>query len=902
MNCKKCGKRIGPDDLYCPDCGTPCGKGRAEDYFRPAEDPVLTDRTGPDKEEPRTEKQEKEWFCPVDLETDGQSTKSGTGGKEGKGFAPVVLKPGGTVGKGDSGWFGVPGDLTEGGHTGGGTTDHGGSGHTGGGTTGHGGRGGTGGYTPPSRWKGWMTAAACIVLLCLCAVVISAITNHAPSGDEKLKGNRGSWTADTKPAGDPLSRNREDDYIESNSYQEFTGYLNDLTEKYADESSEDEYALCRLIVSCDDRVDVTSWGASEVLRSPDGIYVLQFDNARDAENACRELSSAVGVEYAEPDVMLTADNNAASRAKPISWGTTDIGADLFAEALEQNGYQAVTVAVVDSGVSAHEMLDARLLKGWDFQDNDANASDPNGHGTHVSGTVVDATPNLDIRILPVRVLNKRGKGSSLVVASGIRYAADSEADVINLSLGGGHSEYMDDAIAYALARNITVVCSSGNASADTSDYCPAHVDSVVTVSAVDSSYNFASFSNYGAAVDFCAPGVGIYSCVPGGYQYKEGTSMAAPYISALAAMLRASGIAQTPEQVKDTLVSCARDLGDAGKDDRFGHGLPQMVQLVHSLYGNPEYTMAIEAYGKTLSSGVLLEIGSGEQFYPTHYELLDMNEDGIPEMVVYAVYDDVPAFKIYTCSGGEVRQIADSLATCDISEWFNAEHNVHIYNGKNVYVSAEMVTASYSDGTSGLLVYDGSKVTKEPASWQQDNKKELISGSTIAGGVKIGSADDFLTAPYGGAPTGVPATPGAPAPAPTPDPAPDPAPAPAVTEPQDPSGDTLEDGTYYGLLTAWDRHFMSVEMLTFQGFLQPSGNYDLASTGVYRTLNTASSSVWLEWPWGTSGSDILCGSIDEALDTEPEGWGSTVRENCTMEICFTVKDNLVEKIVILYTA
>ena len=193
--------------------------------------------------------------------------------------------------------------------------------------------------------------------------------------------------------------------------------------------------------------------------------------------------------------------------------------------------------VVDSGVAEHAALDGHISSGWDMIEDDREAQDENGHGTHVAGIVLDVACDLDISVMPVRVLNGEGKGSSLTVSLGIRYAADNGADVINLSLGGLHSNYKDDSVAYALGKGVTVVVAAGNDSTDTAAFCPAHIDGCITVSAVNESLDLADFSNWGSEVDFCAPGVGVCSTVPGGYAYLNGTSMAAPHISGLAALL-----------------------------------------------------------------------------------------------------------------------------------------------------------------------------------------------------------------------------------------------------------------------------------------------------------------------------------------------------------------------------
>ena len=155
------------------------------------------------------------------------------------------------------------------------------------------------------------------------------------------------------------------------------------------------------------------------------------------------------------------------------------------------------VAVVDTGVdSTHPFLKGRILSGYNLVDGDNTQQDGHGHGTHVSGTIVDCTPGLDISIIPVRVLNDNGSGYDSVIGLGIRYAVDQGANVINLSLGGyGHSENIGEQIDYAISKNVTVVVAAGNESDNTELYCPAHNTKCITVAAVDINKNQAYFSN-----------------------------------------------------------------------------------------------------------------------------------------------------------------------------------------------------------------------------------------------------------------------------------------------------------------------------------------------------------------------------------------------------------------------
>ncbi|MCI8647278.1 MAG: S8 family serine peptidase [Firmicutes bacterium] len=359
------------------------------------------------------------------------------------------------------------------------------------------------------------------------------------------------------------------------------------------EDMQDEYYTKRLIVKGGDTgLNLTECSPEAVIKGSDDIYILQFatreatiaaeKNLKSSEAAWVETDSYSNYpdgEVEEDDSQEPADNgDNTENAAHKSWGVSRIGADRYAASLKgKKG--SVTVAVVDTGVSSHSFLSGRLLSGYDFVDLDKNPSDPKGHGTHVAGTIVDCTPGLSVKILPIRVLGING-GTSINVGNGIRYAADHKASVINLSLGGGHSNYKDEAIAYAIRKGVTVVVSAGNDNKNTSAYCPAHITGAVVVAATDKNDKKASFSNYGNSVDVAAPGVSIVSSVPGGkYQSYSGTSMAAPHVSAVAAMFKLDTPSFTPAKVESKIKKHTRDLGSKGWDKYYGYGIPDIRNL-----------------------------------------------------------------------------------------------------------------------------------------------------------------------------------------------------------------------------------------------------------------------------------------------------------------------------------
>lgn len=379
---------------------------------------------------------------------------------------------------------------------------------------------------------------------------------------------------------------------ESFDYAAFGAELAEMVDSHAPDG-EGEFATARLLVSTDFPLELIALEDAQVLPGPDDTYVVQFETPEAAEAAAQELSESEYVAYVQADTLDSVE-------EAVSWGPSYMGADYFAEMMLPEQVMVPTIAVVDSGVSFHEMFKGSFLTGWDFVDNDADPSDPNGHGTHVAGIVADTMGALEKEILPVRVMREDGKGYSSWIGLGIRYAADQGADVINLSLSGGHNAYKDDAIAYAQSKGCVVVVAAGNQKTDVCNRCPAHIESCITVSAIDSNYNWADFSNYGSAVDFCAPGVNIVSASNyGGHVAKQGTSMATPHISACAAMLQACGLAQNQQEVAALLTASCIDLGEPGWDAWFGHGLPDMVKAmdsrVYSELLNSYWIMAYES-------------------------------------------------------------------------------------------------------------------------------------------------------------------------------------------------------------------------------------------------------------------------------------------------------------------
>ena len=254
---------------------------------------------------------------------------------------------------------------------------------------------------------------------------------------------------------------------------------------------------------------------------------------------------SAGVAWVQPNYIYR--KTSADPLFSLQWGLTKIGAPQAWTVTR--GKETVVVAVVDTGVDyTHPDLVGRVdtANDYDFVNGDSDAMDDNGHGTHVSGIIAATADNNiggagvapECKILPVKVLDSKGSGDTIGVAAGIRYAADAGAKIINLSLAGPSDATMGDAVAYAQGKGCIVVAAAGNDGSSAGASYPARYANVVGVGATDSSNAHATFSNYGPGVDIAAPGVNVLSTVlGGGYASWSGTSMASPFVSAVAALV-----------------------------------------------------------------------------------------------------------------------------------------------------------------------------------------------------------------------------------------------------------------------------------------------------------------------------------------------------------------------------
>jgi len=340
------------------------------------------------------------------------------------------------------------------------------------------------------------------------------------------------------------------------------------------------------------------------------IYLAtgEATHPRATRRLLQRLQREALVEYAHPNYQFQA---AFVPNDPLYSQQWNLRAIRMPEAWEISQGEGVTVAVVDTGVTrVPDLAQTEFVKGYDFVDDDEDPTDLNGHGTHVAGTLAQSTNNalgvagvaFKAKIMPVRVLDANGFGSLSDVVEGIRYAVDHGATVINLSLGSRASaRLMEEAVAYAHSKGVTVVAAAGNENSSQVSY-PARYPHVIAVSATGPDGTKAPYSNYGVGVDIAAPGgaktpehpeYGILQQTINRrnpdepvFAYFQGTSMAAPHVAGVAALIQAQGI-KDPDKVEAILKRSAAPVpGD--KQNFYGAGLLDAARALARARGQQE--------------------------------------------------------------------------------------------------------------------------------------------------------------------------------------------------------------------------------------------------------------------------------------------------------------------------
>lgn len=305
------------------------------------------------------------------------------------------------------------------------------------------------------------------------------------------------------------------------------------------------------------------------------VYSFPFDalTVRGPEDDLHALAGRADIRYVEPDAQMTAID------QTLPWGVDRVDADV-AHANGETG-DGAHIAIIDTGIdSTHPDLEANLGEGKAVVAGIGHPlwQDDNGHGTHVAG-IADAVndaqgvvgTSTQATLHAVKVLTAAGVGLTSDVAKGIEYTADQGWDVGNLSLGGGDSDLLRDAVEYAYNKGVLLAAAAGN-SGDCTDCVtyPAAYRECIAVSATTREDDLADFSSTGPEVELAAPGESIYSTFLGStYATLSGTSMASPHVAGAGGQLMANGSTNT--EARDQLDQTAEDIGLANTQQ--GNGL-----------------------------------------------------------------------------------------------------------------------------------------------------------------------------------------------------------------------------------------------------------------------------------------------------------------------------------------
>ncbi len=353
-----------------------------------------------------------------------------------------------------------------------------------------------------------------------------------------------------------------------------------------------------------------------------------FDDAKLFESVLKSLNELKFVEYAEPNYIAKALYIPNDRYYKYQWSFKMIGME---KAWDMSQGEGVVIAVLDSGVAyenwsvykkAPNLSQTSFVKPFNVLENTTHANDDNGHGTHIAGIIAATTGDRNgtagmaykASIMPIKVLDRAGYGTYADIAEGIIKAVDQGADIINLSLGGpADSKVLYDAVKYAYDNNVLVVAASGNDGEEGLYYPAAYSDYVLSVGAVDIEKDRAYYSNFGKNLEVMAPGgdlkydknkdgqkdgilqqtlrqfFGFANTRSFKYYLYEGTSVAAPHVAALAALIKARGIDDINE-IERIIKDTAEDLQSAGWDKYTGYGLiraDKALEYVESLSEAP---------------------------------------------------------------------------------------------------------------------------------------------------------------------------------------------------------------------------------------------------------------------------------------------------------------------------
>ncbi len=504
-----------------------------------------------------------------------------------------------------------------------------------------------------------------------------------------------------------------------------------------------------------------------------GLPTVVSTEGRPVDEVVAELKADPSVVAVEPSYVVQVVNEGSVAAvgvnDPQTGGQYSLDRMRVRDAWSLSTGGSNVIAVLDTGVQyTHPDLAGRLLPGRDFVNDDDDATDDNGHGTWVSGIIAaNANDGYGIagiswsdKILPVKIMNQQGTGSTADLMAAIIWSADQGADVINMSVGGfPYSQLMQDAVNYAFSKGAVLVGAAGNNRREESFY-PASFANVISVSATQVDDEFSNWSSYGPHVDVSSPGSSVlttncYTCTYGNHDtwgshvYISGTSFATPNVAGVLALMRARFPSYSAQQLVDRLFSTVDDLGYGGWDNRYGRGRVNAHRALGGAAAALDGTTTGDSMepNNTLASARVIGLGGtvSPSLHPAgdvDVFAVDLPSPGRLDVRVTGVVDTRaypwhrsglpidPIVELYTTSGSLLKRVdaewesGTELASINVSgptriliriSNFYANGNPGTYTVKPTFVDSVppgLTNISPSPGASSVS-YDGAVVTAD---------------------------------------------------------------------------------------------------------------------------------------------------------------------------------------------
>lgn len=446
-----------------------------------------------------------------------------------------------------------------------------------------------------------------------------------------------------------------------------------------------------------------------------GIYRLTVKTGEEEASAA-SLAAQSDVLFAEPDYLFFATEITPNDSlyAQYQWNLRHIRADSGWE--RTTGSSNVIIAIADTGIDlSHPDLIGKIVGGIDTVNNDFDPQDDNGHGTHVASTAASQTNNArgiagvdwNARLMPIKVLNAAGSGSSTQVANGIIWATDNGAKVLNMSLAGTNSSSLvNNAIQYAYERGVLLVAAVGNSYTigNPTSY-PAAYEHVIGVAAVNDTDGHASYSNSGSYVDVAAPGGDPSSSIDGdprhwipgaywrgggaSYAQLSGTSQAAPHVAGLAGLLLAINPTLTPDQSAQIITDSAVDVQSSGWDPFSGYGRIDVAAALDQVTPPPQPGVSVE---QTLNQSAVDPIGVVAVGVEVTFTIRITNTGATALSVVPQQYLYESTYLTF-----ERANPTPDLAEAGNLQWFNLAASQKVSPGSVLSVTVTFVTLTTTD-------------------------------------------------------------------------------------------------------------------------------------------------------------------------------------------------------------